>query len=95
MAKTPGLLVRKKSNFNPTDPYIPNEDSVVTPEKKKFKNQQGSIKISSQSKEELGALMKLTNKKYAHEIIDLLIHHYVENQLTPEQKKKFKLLTEI
>ena len=123
MAKTPGLLVRKKSNFNPTDPYIPNEDSVVTksgedtptfspineqeqvnqqakkkeltPEKKKFKNQQGSIKISSQSKEELGALMKLANKKYTHEIIDLLIHHYVENQLTPEQKRKFKLLTEI
>ena len=66
-----------------------------TPEKKTFKNQQGSIKISSQLKEELGALLKLTNKKYAHEIIDLLIHHYVENQLTPEQKRKFKLLTEI
>ncbi|KMN42019.1 MULTISPECIES: hypothetical protein [Bacillus] len=115
MARTPGLLGRKKSNFNPIDPYIPNEDPVVTKseentptfppineekqvtqqEKKTFKNQQGSIKISSQSKEELGALMKLTNKKYAHEIIDLLIHHYVENQLTPEQKRKFKLLTEI
>ncbi|QWG31164.1 hypothetical protein EXW58_27345 (plasmid) [Bacillus mycoides] len=123
MARTPGLLGRKKSNFDPIDPYIPNEDSVVTksgedtptfppkneqeqvnqqekkkeqtPEKKKFTNQQGSIKISSQSKEELGALMKLTNKKYTHEIIDLLIHHYVENQLTPEQKRKFKLLTEI
>ena len=39
--------------------------------------------------------MKLTIKKYAHEIIDLLIHYYVENQLTPEQKRKFKLLTEI
>ncbi|MBJ7987477.1 MULTISPECIES: hypothetical protein [Bacillus] len=115
MARTPGLLGRKKSNFDPIDPYIPNEDSIVTKsgedtptfppkneqeqvnqqEKKKFTNQQGSIKISSQSKEELGALMKLTNKKYAHEIIDLLIHHYVENQLTPEQKRKFKLLTEI
>ncbi|EJS46148.1 hypothetical protein ICG_05767, partial [Bacillus cereus BAG1X1-3] len=43
--------------------------------------------------EELGTLMNLTIKKYAHEIIDLLIHHYVENQLTPEQKRKFKLLT--
>ncbi|MBY0598950.1 hypothetical protein [Bacillus bingmayongensis] len=123
MAKTPGLLGRKKSNFDPIDPYIPNEDSVVTkssedtpasppineqkqvnqqakkkeqtPEKKKFKNQQGSIKISSQSKEELEALMKLTNTKFAHKIIDLLIHHYVENELTSEQKRKFKLLTEI
>ncbi|PGW32536.1 hypothetical protein COE04_21470 [Bacillus cereus] len=45
--------------------------------------------------EELGTLMNLTIKKYTHEIIDLLIHHYVENQLTPEQKRKFKLLTEI
>lgn len=123
MAKTPGLLGRTKGNFKPEDPYIKNEDPVVTkdnennppsptkneqkpvtqkekkkelePEKKKFKNQQGSIKISSQSKEELEALMKLTNTKYAHEIIDLLIDRYVENELTSAQKRKFKLLTEI
>ena len=30
MARTPGLLGRKKSNFDRTDPYISNEDSVVT-----------------------------------------------------------------
>ncbi|SDZ41873.1 hypothetical protein [Bacillus sp. 166amftsu] len=123
MAKTPGLLGRKKSNFEPTAPYIPSEEPVKSkttedtpvienkgeqkqgtqkekkkeqaPEKKKFKNQQGSIKISSQSKEELEALMKLTNTKYAHEIIDLLIDRYVENELTSAQKRKFKLLTEI
>lgn len=123
MAKTPGLLGRTKGNFNPKDPYVPNENSdgtkkeeTPTPsaptveqkqvnqkeknkeqatEKKKFKNQQGSIKISSQSKEELEALMKLTNTKYAHEIIDLLIDRYVENELTSAQKRKFKLLTEI
>ncbi|OQR53324.1 hypothetical protein [Bacillus sp. CDB3] len=123
MAKTPGLLGRKKSNFQPTAPYIPSEESVEpknnedtsavetknepkqvtqkekkteqTSEKKKFKNQQGSIKISNQSKEELEALMKITNTKYAHEIIDLLIDRYVENELTSAQKRKFKLLTEI
>lgn len=115
MAKTPGLLGRKKSNFEPTVPYISggepvesknnehtpavetkSEQKQVTPkEKKKFKNQQGSIKISSQSKEELEALMKLTNTKYVHEIIDLLIDRYVENELTSAQKRKFKLLTEI
>ena len=38
--------------------------------------------------EELGTLMKLTIKKYAHEIIDLLIHYYVENQLTPRTEKE-------
>lgn len=39
------------------------EKELKTPEKKNFKNQQGSIKISSQSKEKLEALNKLTNTK--------------------------------
>lgn len=124
MARTPGLLGRKKSNFEPTEPYVPEQGQAVvennevpatpsqpkteekqvtrtdkrnekTESKKKFKNQQGSIKISNQSKEELEVLMKLTNTKFAYEIIDLLIDRYVENELTPEQKRKFKLLTEI
>ncbi|WP_144524432.1 hypothetical protein [Bacillus thuringiensis] len=71
------------------------EEKLKTPEKKNFKNQQGSIKISSQSKEQLEALNKLTNTKYAHEIIDLLIKSYVENELTSDQKRKFELLTEL
>ncbi|MGU3462956.1 hypothetical protein [Bacillus sp. D48C] len=124
MTRTPGLLGRKKSNFEPTEPYVPEQGQAVveknevlatpsqskteekqvtrkekrnekTESKKKFKNQQGSIKISNQSKEELEVLMKLTNTKFAYEIIDLLIDRYVENELTPEQKRKFKLLTEI
>ncbi|PGA79647.1 hypothetical protein COL94_28960 [Bacillus wiedmannii] len=124
MSRTPGLLGRKKSNFEPTEPYVPEQGQAVveknevpatpsqpkteekqvtqkekrnekTETKKKFKNQQGSIKISNQSKEELEVLMKLTNTKFTYEIIDLLIDRYVENELTPEQKRKFKLLTEI
>lgn len=124
MAKTPGLLGRKKSNFEPTEPYVPEQGQATvntnavadipsqskteekqvsrkekriekTEPKKKFKNQQGSIKISNQSKEELEVLMKLTNTKFNYEIIDLLIDRYVENELTPEQKRKFKLLTEL
>lgn len=123
MARTPGLLGRKKSNFEPTEPYVPAQGQAVvennevpaapsepktedkqvtriekrnekTEPKKKFKNQQGSIKISNQSKEELEVLMKLTNTKFTYEIIDLLIDRYVENELTPDQKRKFKLLTE-
>ncbi|WIY58790.1 hypothetical protein [Bacillus arachidis] len=88
-------FVNKNNEDTSTSPPKNEQKQVNLQEKKKFKNQQGSIKISSQSKEELGVLMKLINMKYAHEIIDLLIHHYVENQLTPEQKKKFKLLTEV
>jgi len=124
MARTPGLLGRKKSNFEPTEPYVPEQGQAVVENnevpaapsqpkteekqetrkekrnekaesKKKFKNQQGSIKISNQSKEELEVLMKLTNTKFTYEIIDLLIDRYVENELTPEQKRKFKLLTEV
>lgn len=120
MVRTPGLLGRKKSNFEPTEPYVPEQGEAVvendevpaspsqpkteekqvnrnekTESKKKFKNQQGSIKISNQSKEELEVLMKLTNTKFTYEIIDLLIDRYVENELTPEQKRKFKLLTEV
>ncbi|MEG7970006.1 MULTISPECIES: hypothetical protein [Bacillus cereus group] len=124
MAKTPGLLGRKKRNFEPTEPYVPKQGQAAidnnaeatapsqpkteekqvtrkakrnekTKTKKEFKNQQGSIKISNQSKEELEVLMKLTNTKFAYEIIDLLIDRYVENELTPEQKRKFKLLTEL
>ncbi|MFJ8417146.1 hypothetical protein ACQKNN_26885 [Bacillus paramycoides] len=96
-------IVLKDNENTPPSP-TKNEQKQVTqkekgkeqePNKKKFKNQQGSIKISSQSKEELEALMKLTNTKYAHEIIDLLIDRYVENELTSAQKRKFKLLTEI
>ncbi|PGT36473.1 hypothetical protein COC97_23225 [Bacillus anthracis] len=79
-----------------TDSYDSNtEKEFKTPGKKNFKNQQGSIKISSQSKEQLEALNKLTNTKYAHEIIDLLIKSYVKNELTLEQKGKFELLTNL
>ncbi|WP_416808683.1 hypothetical protein [Bacillus thuringiensis] len=71
------------------------DKKLKAPEKKKFKNQEASIKVPNESKVELEALMKITQKKFAHEIIDLLINNYVEKELTAEQKMKFKLLTEI
>ncbi|MHA4046084.1 hypothetical protein [Bacillus cereus] len=76
-------------------PITESSDSNAKTDKKKFKNQQGSIKVPNESKEELEALMKIANKKFAHEIIDLLIKNYVEKELTAEQKMKFKLLTEM
>ncbi|OJE43194.1 hypothetical protein BAQ49_11365 [Bacillus proteolyticus] len=65
---------------------------MILQEEKKFKNQQNNIKISVQSKKEPGPLIKLTNRKYTHELISLLINHYVENELALEQKRKFELL---
>lgn len=94
-------MENKKNSFVVTvTPIADNLDSnteknLQIPEKKNFRNQQGSIKISSQSKEKLEALNKLTNTKYAHEIIDLLIKSYVENELTSNQKRKFELLTDL
>ncbi|ABS22532.1 MULTISPECIES: hypothetical protein [Bacillus cereus group] len=91
-------MENKNNSFVVTvTPITDNLDKEIqAPQKKKFKNQQGSIKVSNESKVELEALMKITNKKFAHEIIDLLINnYYVEKELTAEQKMKFKLLTEI
>ncbi|PEZ18665.1 hypothetical protein COE33_09395 [Bacillus anthracis] len=96
-------MENKNSSFVVTvTPITDNSDlnnnsdkKIQAPEKKKFKNQEGSIKVPNESKVELEALMKITKKKFAHEIIDLLIDNYVEKELTAEQKMKFKLLTEI
>lgn len=99
--KPAGLLNRKTSNFDPKESY--NHGERIPPakqesrgkEKREFKNQKGSIKISNQSKQELEALMKLTNTKFHYEIIDLLVDRYIENELTPEQKRKFKVLLDL
>ncbi|MCU5414655.1 hypothetical protein CN544_28755 [Bacillus toyonensis] len=89
-------MENNKNSFVVTvTPITESSDSNAKTDKKKFKNQQGSIKVPNESKEELEALMKITNKKFAHEIIDLLIKNYVEKELTAEQKMKFKLLTEM
>ncbi|MDA2525884.1 hypothetical protein PDQ24_29055 [Bacillus cereus] len=90
-------MENKENSFVVTvTPITDNLDSKLqTPEKKNFKNQQGSIKISIKSKEKLETLNKLTNTKYAHEIIDILIKSYVENELTSDQKRKFELLTDL
>ncbi|MGG0706826.1 hypothetical protein [Bacillus paramobilis] len=95
-------MEKKNSSFVVTvTPITDNSDlntnsdkKIQAPEKKKFKNQEGSIKVPNESKVELEALMKITKKKFAHEIIDLLIDNYVEKELTTEQKRKFELLTE-
>lgn len=89
-------MENKNNSFVVTvTPITESSDLNANTDKKKFKNQQGSIKVPNESKEELEALMKITNKKFAHEIIDLLIKNYVEKELTAEQKMKFKLLTEM
>ncbi|WP_088816437.1 hypothetical protein [Listeria goaensis] len=99
---------RVPGNFQPTQAYndqskLSNEPtsesnikqrSSTTKKSLKFKNQEGTIKTSFQTKEELQALKNITKTKFDYEVIDLLIDTYVNNELTPEQRRKFKAMTE-
>ncbi|EAC6401920.1 hypothetical protein D4900_15935, partial [Listeria monocytogenes] len=103
-----GLLNTAKripGNFQPSQAYNEKENSTKEKEisdkkaeaekikNQKFKNQEGTIKTSIQTKEELQALKNITKTKFDYEIIDLLIDTYVNNELTPEQRRKFKAMT--
>ncbi|EAH3791804.1 hypothetical protein D5Z92_14505 [Listeria monocytogenes] len=104
-----GLLNTARSvpgNFQPSQAYNEKDNSTTGKEisnkkveaekikNQKFKNQEGTIKTSIQTKEELQALRSITKTKFDYEIIDLLIDTYVNNELTPEQRRKFKAMTE-
>ncbi|MBK1997119.1 hypothetical protein JI640_14520 [Listeria ivanovii subsp. londoniensis] len=108
-SKGRGLLNTAKrvpGNFQPSQAYNEKDNSTKkelsnkkgAAEKvrnQKFKNQEGTIKTSIQTKEELQALKNITKTKFDYEIIDLLIDTYVNNELTPEQRRKFKAMTEL
>lgn len=65
-----------------------------TPSEKKIskKNQEANIKTSLQTKNEIDILMKLTDNKFAYEMIESLIDHYVETALDSDKKRAFKTL---
>ncbi|HBI6123877.1 TPA: hypothetical protein K8E90_003041, partial [Listeria monocytogenes] len=93
---------RVPGNFKPQESYtdsdLPSSSSNIQTESisksaAKFKNQAGTIKTSLQTKEELQALKTITKTKFDYEIIDLLIDTYVNNELAPEQRRKFKAMT--
>lgn len=97
----PGILNRPPK-FEPSSPATPNRDiqkevnkKIIRNTENKFTNQQSSLKISAQSKLEIETLMKITNTKFNYEMLDSLIDFYVSEKLTVQERKKFKVFTEM
>lgn len=59
------------------------------------KNQEANIKVSNQTKNEIDILMKLTDNKFAYEMVESLIDHYVDNVLDSDKKRAFKTLSSL
>ncbi|MCK1995468.1 hypothetical protein MPH61_23380 [Peribacillus muralis] len=64
-------------------------------QKKANINQQRNIKISIDTKKQIDILLKLSNHKFAYELIDSMIDVYVEHTLDHDQKRAFKTLSKI
>lgn len=59
------------------------------------KNQDSNIKVSRQTKNQIDILMKLTDNKFAYEMIETLIDNYVEKELDPDKRRAFKTLSSL
>lgn len=59
------------------------------------KNQEANIKVSNQTKNEIDILMKLTDNKFAYEMVESLIDYYVDNALDSDKKRAFKTLSSL
>lgn len=97
-------LNKKPTGLIKNTKIIPNQsanntgNTVTTPKKQKkavAKNQDANIKVSRQTKNQIDILMKLTENKFAYEMIDTMIDNYVENSLDPDKKRAFKTLSNL
>ena len=90
------------------DRIIPEQRKESTPSKKNssmtevkkqkqkvVKNQDSNIKVSRKTKEELEILMKLTENRFAYEMIESMIDSFVEGNLDNDQKRAFKTLASL
>ncbi|MCF6515496.1 hypothetical protein GSH19_04935 [Lactobacillus sp. S2-2] len=62
---------------------------------RKFDNQKSNLKVSSQIKQEIDILIKLTHNKFTYEMIEEMIDSYVNNELTEDQQRAFKSLSKL
>ncbi|MBO1139871.1 hypothetical protein FQS87_08175 [Enterococcus avium] len=73
--------------------------SIVPPMKKEKKkvarNQDSNIKVSRQTKDQIDLLLKLTDNKFAYELIDSMIDNYVDTALDADKKRAFKTLSSL
>lgn len=78
---------------------VKNDDSKKSNNKKASNNKKGNqyaqIKISKALKNELEAIKIIEKTKFDYELLQLLVDSYVRNELSPSNRKKFKLLVEL
>lgn len=78
---------------------VTKDDSKKSDSKKVINNKKGNqyaqIKISKSLKDELEAIKIIEKTKFDYELLQLLVDSYVRNELSPSNRKKFKLLLEL
>lgn len=101
--------LRKKGNFTPEKPFLEN-DTVTPKKEKENKpvstipdetskyipatNQRKTLKVSPQTKAEIEELKRYLKMGYNYEVIQFLIDDYVDDHLSPSEKRRFKENTE-
>ncbi|EIQ7138212.1 hypothetical protein OPL79_002119 [Enterococcus faecalis] len=91
-----GLI--KNTKITPTQSAETTKSSIPTIKKEKKKvtrNQDSNIKVSRQTKDQIDVLLKLTDNKFAYELIDTMIDNYVDTALDADKKRAFKTLTNL
>ena len=89
-----GLIRQNRITPNQENKTV-NIDNQGIAKKKKFKNQDSNIKVSTKTKQEVEILIKLTDHKFSYQVIESLIDNYVETVLEPDKKRAFKALSDL
>lgn len=94
---TRSLVQNKPIEFNSTTNITELKDVKPINESKttkvnKTNNQQVTLKIPKMVKKDIDTLIGLTDYKYAYEVIDAAIQCYIENKLSPDERKLFKII---
>jgi len=91
-----GLIKNTKITPNQSADKTPSTVPIFKKEKKKVaRNQDSNIKVSRQTKDQIDLLLKLTDNKFAYELIDTMIDNYVDTALDADKKRAFKTLTNL
>ncbi|EHM3054776.1 TPA: hypothetical protein ACWWCX_003022 [Enterococcus faecium] len=95
--KRPTGLI-KNTKITPTQPADTvqiKKEQIKKTKKPVVKNQDANIKVSRQTKDQIDILMKLTDNKFAYEMIETMIDNYVETALDADKKRAFKTLSSL
>lgn len=96
--------LRKRGNFTPKQSFVEsekepkveinkptqNEEIIETDKYIPSPNQRKTLKVSPQTKKELEELKRYLKVEYNYEAIQFLIDNYVNTNLNPKEKSRFK-----